>query len=462
MVLNKFFDSTWKVSTFAPMKSVSIIGSGRSSVFLIEYLFKYCQQNNLPFAVYDKDFSFIHKALPSSMHQCLKTLDINDADALNQLVESSQLVVSMLPAFMHPVVANLCLKHKVQLATASYISDALLAMKQDVESAGLIFMNEVGLDPGIDHMSAMKIMDDLRDKGAIIKGFKSYCGGLVADEDDGDNPWKYKFSWNPRNVVLAAQGAPALFLENGKMKIMPYQQIFQNAEPCYIHDYGWLEAYPNRDSLKYTDLYDLHDVDDMMRGTFRKSGYCKAWQVFVSLGMTDDALVLHLPKDCSMLNWLEMYLPEGQKSPEQRLKEFLNLEDAEIEKLRWLGFFSENTMPLNIGTSAQILEKILVDKWVLGEHDRDLVVMQHQIRYALNHKDFIHESTMVLKGDSNTHTAMAKTVGLPLAICCKLMLEKSIKRTGVLSPVSKDIYEPILNELSTFGVHFKDVVKALS
>lgn len=396
------------------------------------------------------------------MHHCLKTLDINDAEALNQLVASSQLVVSMLPAFMHPTVAELCLKHKVNLATASYISDALLAMKHDVESAGLIFMNEVGLDPGIDHMSAMKIMDELREKGAVIKGFKSNCGGLVADEDDGDNPWKYKFSWNPRNVVLAAQGAPALYLENGKMKIMPYQQVFQNAEPCLIQDYGYLEAYPNRDSLKYTELYDLHDVDDMMRGTFRKSGYCKAWQVFVSLGMTDDSLVLHLPKDCSMLNWLEMYLPEGDQSPELRLKHFLNLSDAEIEKLTWLGFFSDSAMPITTGTSAQILEKILVDKWVLGEDDRDLVVMQHQIRYTIQHQEYVHESTMVLKGDSNTHTAMAKTVGLPLAICCKLILENSINRTGVLSPVTKDIYEPVLEELSTLGIQFKDMVKPLA
>ena len=157
-----------------------------------------------------------------------------------------------------------------------------------------------------------------------------------------------------------------------------------------------------------------------------------------------------------------MYLPEGDLSPAMRLKQFLNISDAEIEKLSWLGFFSDNIMPLTIGTSAQILEKILVDKWVLGEHDRDLVVMQHQIRYTLNHQDFMHESTMVLKGDSNTHTAMAKTVGLPLAICCKLILEKSIKRTGVLSPVTKDIYEPVLEELSTLGVHFKDIVKALA
>lgn len=442
--------------------AVSVIGSGRSSVFLIEYLANYCQSNSIPFAVYDRDTTFICHAINPDFHQFIHLLDVSDESAIESVVASSQLVVSMLPAFMHPQVAALCLKHKVNLATASYVSDAMSKLNEDVLKSNLIFINEVGLDPGIDHMSAMKIMDDLRENGAVLNGFKSYCGGLVADEDDGDNPWKYKFSWNPRNVVLAAQGAPAQYLENGKMKIMPYQQIFKSPAICEVADYGQLEAYPNRDSLKYIDLYGLHNVEDMVRGTFRKIGYCHAWQVFVELGMTDDSLVLHLPSNCTMTDWLNMYLPGSNADLKNKLKNFLNLSDDSISKLDWLGFFSLSPLPITTGTSAQILEEVLKAKWVLGAHDRDLVVMLHQISFVKNGEKCLLESTMVLKGESNTHTAMAKTVGLPLAIACKLILENTIKARGVLTPVTKEIYLPILDELSRFGITFNDTVSTLS
>ncbi|MFM6984143.1 MAG: saccharopine dehydrogenase family protein [Chitinophagaceae bacterium] len=443
-------------------KAVSIIGSGRSSVFLIEYLATYCQKSDIPFAVYDRDTDFIKHAINPDFYQYIHLLDVSDESAIESVIAKSQLVVSMLPAFMHPQVATLCLKHKVNMATASYVSDAMKQLNQEVRESNLIFMNEVGLDPGIDHMSAMKIMDDLRRDGAIIKGFKSYCGGLVADEDDGDNPWKYKFSWNPRNVVLAAQGQPAQYLENGKLKIKPYQQIFRHPESCNIHGYGQLEAYPNRDSLQYVETYGLHDVDEMVRGTFRKTGYCSAWQVFVELGMTDDSLVLHLPADCSMSDWMDMYLPESGSDLKGRLKNFLNLSDEILAKLEWLDLFTMSPLPLTNGTSAQILEEILKSKWVLGKQDRDLVVMLHQITYAKGDKKYLHESTLVIKGESNTHTAMAKTVGLPLAISCKLILENSIQSKGVLTPVKNEIYSPILDELSQYGIQFKDQVVSLS
>ena len=444
------------------MNAVSVIGSGRSSVFLIEYLFHYCENNAIPFAVYDKDAGFIRQALPEHMLVCIHPLDVSDNTALESLVANSQLVVSMLPAFMHPVIAALCLKLNVHLATASYVSDDMNAMHLDVQKADLVFMNEAGLDPGIDHMSAMKIMDDLRGEGAVITGFKSYCGGLVADEDDGDNPWKYKFSWNPRNVVLAAQGAPAQFLENGKMKLLPYQQIFNSAVTCAIEGYGHLEAYPNRDSLKYLEVYGLHEVKDMLRGTFRKTGFSKAWQVFVMLGMTDDLLQLHLPQTCTMADWLEMYLPKGEGDLKQRLKNTFQLNDDEVYKFEWLDFFSQTPLPIYSGTSAKILEEVLKSRWVLGAHNRDLVVMQHQISYSKDNASYLHESTMVIKGDSNTHTAMAKTVGLPLAIACKLIIENGIRARGILTPVTKEVYSPILEELKTLGIDFKDKISVLA
>ncbi len=438
------------------MKAVSVIGSGRSSVYLIEYLFDYCSSNAIPFKVYDINTQFIKQVARNVDETVFLNLDISDTSLLEKIVSDSQLVVSMLPAFMHPSVADLCLKHHVHLATASYVSDHLIAISEQVKSKGLKFLNEMGLDPGIDHMSAMKLMDELREKGAEITAFKSYCGGLVADEDDGDNPWKYKFSWNPRNVVLAAQGAPAQFLEKGKMKLMPYQQIFKNAVSLNVHNYGQLDAYPNRDSLKYLEVYRLQHVQTMIRGTFRKSGYAKAWQVFIELGLTDDALILSLPASTTFEQWLDMYLPAGQGTVKEKFAQYVNGENDIIQKFEWLGFFGQSGLPILHGTSAQILEEFLKSKWVLKETDHDLVVMLHQIEYKLDGVLKTHESSLVLKGESNTHTAMAKTVGLPLAIGCKLLLEGNIHQDGVLIPVDASIYLPILKELESYGIQFED------
>lgn len=438
------------------MKVVSVIGSGRSSVYLIEYLFEYCKSKNIPFKVHDKNTQFVKQSVRNVDESVFVNSDISDARLLEDIVSQSQLVISMLPAFMHPSVADLCLKYRVHLATASYVSDHLNAISEEVKSKGLKFLNEMGLDPGIDHMSAMKLMDELREKGAVITGFKSYCGGLVADEDDGDNPWKYKFSWNPRNVVVAAQGAPAQFLDKGKMKLMPYQQIFKNAVALNVHNYGQLDAYPNRDSLKYLEVYHLQNVQTMIRGTFRKSGYAKAWQIFVELGLTDDALVLSLPVSTTLEQWLEMYLPSSAGTVKERFSEYVKDDIDIIQKFEWLGLFGQSGLPIVQGTSAQILEEILKSKWVLGEKDQDLVVMLHQIEYKLNGELKTHESSLVLKGESNTHTTMAKTVGLPLAIGCKLLLEGSIQQSGVLIPVDASIYLPVLKELESYGIQFED------
>jgi len=359
-----------------------------------------------------------------------------------------------LPAALHIHIAKWCLQAHKHLATASYISDEMKALHSEAESKGLIFLNEIGLDPGIDHMSAMKMMDEIRAKGGVIDGFKSYCGGLVADEDDGENPWKYKFSWNPRNVVLAAQGAPAMFLEKGQLKLTPYHQVFAHPIKFDIPQYGQLEAYPNRDSLKYIELYHLHGVKDMVRGTFRKPGYCKAWQVFVDLGLCDDSQVLHLPANTTMSEWLGMYLPAGAGNLKSKLQAYTQCSEDAIEKIDYLGFFSEEQIPMLTGTSAQILEEVLKLKWKLEANDKDLVVMLHKIDYNLNGQAHTQIASMVLKGESNTHTAMAKTVGLPLAIGVKLILENKISEKGVLAPVFEDIYLPVLEELKGFGIDF--------
>lgn len=435
---------------------ISILGAGRSSVFLIEYLAAYCTDQNKDITLCDKEMTPTAKFAMDHFNVKFAPLNLDDKDQLENLVKSSELVVSMLPAFMHIEVAVLCIKHKVNLATASYISPSMAELAPEVETNGLVFLNEMGLDPGIDHMSAMQIMDDIKSKGGKITGFKSFCGGLIADEDDGDNPWKYKFSWNPRNVVLAAQGQPAQYLENGHLKLKPYQRIFSETEKYNIEGYGELEAYPNRDSLKYLELYDLHGVKDMLRGTFRKTGYCSAWQIPVMLGMTDDSVVLDLKPNTSIAEWFEMYLPHSEGSLQDRIKMMFNAEDDFIEKLTFIGLFGHEPLPLTHGTSAAIFEEILKIKWKLQPDDKDLVVMLHQIAYEMGNKSFIHESVMVLKGEDGARTAMAKTVGLPLAIACKLLMEGKIKSKGVLAPMKKELYEPILAELKQHGIEFKD------
>lgn len=435
---------------------ISIIGAGKSSLFLIEYLADYCQKNQLSLTVFDRELTPTISLLQSKVKFVFEKLNLEDSDKLENTVKQSQLMVSMLPADLHFKVAELCLKHKVHLATASYVSEQMKSIHNEVKDNQLIFINEMGLDPGIDHMSAMKIMDDIRRKGGEIVGFESYTGGLIADEDDGDNPWKYKFSWNPRNVILAAQGPPAQYLENSKLKVKPYHRIFEGAKRFDIQGYGQLEAYPNRDSLKYIELYNLSNVKNMIRGTFRKSDFCEAWNVFVQLGMTDNQLKLHFKPTDSLKDWLTSYLPDSDLDAKSQLKLQFKLNDAIIQKMDWLGFFSNQVMPIFEGTSAQILEELLKEKWKLQKGDKDLIVMLHKIAYVHNSETKIHESVMILKGEDEHRTAMAKTVGLPLAIACKLILENKIKERGVLVPMKAEIYTPVLNELENLGIAFVD------
>jgi saccharopine dehydrogenase-like NADP-dependent oxidoreductase len=437
---------------------ISIIGAGKSSLFLIEYLADYCHVNQLTLTVYDRELTPTISLLQSKSKFVFENLDLVDSEKLELIVKRSQLLVSMLPADLHFKVAELCLKHKVHLATASYVSEQMKAIHIDVKAANLIFINEMGLDPGIDHMSAMKIMDEIRSQGGEISSFESYTGGLMADEDDADNPWKYKFSWNPRNVILAAQGSPAQYLENSKIKLKPYHRVFNDAKVFDIEGYGQLEAYPNRDSLKYIDLYNLKNVKNMIRGTFRKVGFCDAWNVFVQLGMTDNQLKLSFSEKTSLQEWMKSYLPESKLDIKLQLKDLLNLNDPVLLKLDWLGFFENQKMPILDGTSAQILEELLKKKWMLQKGDKDLIVMLHRIEYIHHSEVKNHESVMILKGEDEHRTAMAKTVGLPLAIACKLIIENKISQRGVVVPMEKEIYSLVLKELETMGIVFKDSV----
>lgn len=437
------------------MKHILVIGAGRSSLYLIEYLQQYCIETSGRLLICDQSTQGIESLLKSKAAIEFHQLSIEELVSLEPLIQKADVVVSLLPAFLHVQVAESCLKFNKHLATASYISPQMLDLHEAAKNKALVFLNEMGLDPGIDHMSAMCLFDQIHAIGGKITGFKSYCGGLVADEDDGNNPWKYKFSWNPRNVVLAAQGGAAHFLKHGQETVLSYHEVFDQIELINVPGYGLLEAYANRDSLSYLHLYGLEGVSDLLRGTFRKPGYCSAWQTLIQFGLTDDHTILSF----SPTTTLKSFYQSVSACPYQNVSELLSLlnaDEALLEKLLYIGFMSEEILPKTSGTAASILESILVNKWVLKPHDKDLVVMLHDVAYTLNGQSHRQYSSLVLKGEDAHRTAMAKTVGLPLAIGVKMILEGRIKETGVLAPMHKSIYEPVMSELSHLGIVFRE------
>jgi len=386
-------------------------------------------------------------------------LDGLNASEREPLIKWADLVISMLPAVHHIEVAKDCIKFKTNLITPSYISDAMKDLNQEAIDAGIIIMNEMGVDPGIDHMSAKKILDEVEGLGGKMHIFESFTGGLVAPQSD-NNPWNYKFTWNPRNVVIAGQGGAAKFIQEGQYKYIPYTKLFRRTEIIKIEGYGEFEGYANRDSLKYRDVYGLQAIPTIYRGTFRRKGFSKAWDSFVQIGATDDSYILEGSKDMTKRDFINAFLPYNPyDSVELKLRHYLKIDQDDIiwDKLVWLGIFEKTKMGFKEDvTPAFFLQKILEEKWTLQPEDKDMIVMWHKIVYKLNNSYHEINSSMVTLGEDQTHTAMSKTVGLPIAICSKMILNGSIKIKGVQLPILKEIYEPILKELEDYGIHFKE------
>jgi saccharopine dehydrogenase-like NADP-dependent oxidoreductase len=365
----------------------------------------------------------------------------------------------MLPAHLHIEVAKDCVFYKKSMITASYISEEMKSLDFQAKENQIVLMNEIGLDPGIDHMSAMKIMDDIKSKGGKIILFESFCGGLVAPESD-TNLWNYKFTWNPRNVVLAGQGGAAKFIQEGTYKYIPYHKLFRRTEFLEVEGFGRFEAYANRDSLKYRDIYGLQNAETCYRGTIRRVGFSKAWDVFVQLGMTDDTYIIDDSEHMSNRDFVNLFLPyHPTDSVEIKFRHQLKIDQDDViwDKLLELDLFSKSVVTgLKNATPAQMLEKILSYKWTLQPEDKDMIVMYHKIGYELNGEQKQIDSTMVCLGDDQTYTAMAKTVGLPVAIATLKILNGEISTTGVQLPTAKEVYLPILEELEQYGVVFKE------
>jgi len=441
------------------MRSILILGAGRSASSLIQYLLQKSSDENLHLTIADLSLELALQKTNNHPNATAIQIDIFNAEQRQAEIAKSDIVVSMLPAHLHIEVAKDCILLKKNIVTASYISDAMKELDEEAKKNDLIFMNEIGLDPGIDHMSAMKIIDEIKENGGKLLLFESFCGGLVAPESD-NNLWNYKFTWAPRNVVLAGQGGTAKFIQEGKYKYIPYHKLFRRTEFLEVEGYGRFEGYANRDSLKYRSIYGLTDVLTMYRGTIRKVGFSKAWNMFVQLGMTDDSYIIDNSETISHRDFINLFLPYSPTdSVEIKTRMSLGIEQDDImwDKLLELDLFNPTKIVgLKNATPAQILEKILADKWTLQPTDKDMIVMYHKFGYELDGKQFQIDSKMVCIGDDQTYTAMAKTVGLPVAMATLLILNKKITTPGVQLPTQKEVYLPILKELETLGVVFKE------
>ncbi|GAA3774579.1 saccharopine dehydrogenase C-terminal domain-containing protein [Corallibacter vietnamensis] len=441
------------------MRKILVIGSGKSASYLIKYLLDHSEKENLLIIVGDINFSHAKKLTNNHQNAQAIMLDVFDKQSRESAIQNADIVVSMLPARFHIEVAKDCITFNKNMVTASYVSDEMHALDKAAKDKGLVFMNEIGVDPGIDHMSAMKVIDKIRAKGGKMLLFESFTGGLVAPESD-NNLWNYKFTWNPRNVVVAGQGGAAKFLQEGTYKYIPYNRLFRRTEFLDVEGYGRFEAYANRDSLKYQSVYGLENIKTLYRGTMRRVGFSRAWNMFVQLGMTDDSYTIEDSENMSYRDFVNSFLPYSPTdSVELKFRYQLKIDQDDIiwDKLIELDLFSSKKMvELKQATPAQILQKILMDSWALAEDDKDMIVMYHKFGYELDGKKHQIDSTMVTIGEDDTYTAMSKTVGLPVAIATLAVLNKTITTPGVQIPITKEVYGPILEELEKYDITFKE------
>jgi len=441
------------------MRNILIFGAGKSTSYLIKYLLDKSHEEELHIIIADKSISYARKLIGDHENGQAIMLDISDKQARIEAIKNSDIVVSMLPPRYHIEIAKDCISYNKNMTTASYITKEMEDLDKSVRNKELIFMNEIGVDPGIDHMSAIQVIDRIRDMGGKIILFESFTGGLMAPESD-NNLWNYKFTWSPRNVVLAGQGGAAKFLQEGTYKYIPYNRLYRRTEFLEVDGYGRFEVYANRDSLKYQSAYGLENAKTLYRGTMRRVGFSRAWNMFVQLGMTDDEYTMDDSEHMSYRDFVNAFLPYSPTdSVELKFRHALKIDQDDImwDKLEELDIFSATKMVgLKKATPAEILQKILMDKWTLQPGERDMIVMYHKFGYELNGEKKQIDSSMVTIGEDDIYTAMSKTVGLPLAIVTLAILNEKITTPGVQIPIKKEVYEPTLKELKNYGIVFKE------
>jgi len=424
---------------------------------MIKYLLDKSGKNDWRVKVGDISHDLASKRVNGHENGSAIAFDVLDTQQRQKEISAANVVVSMLPPSMHLDVAKDCVRLGKHMVTASYVSDEMNDLNEAAKQKGVVLLNEIGVDPGLDHLSSMDILEKIKAKGGALTSFESFTGGLVAPESD-NNPWNYKFTWNPRNVVLAGQGV-VKFIQEGKYKYIPYHKVFNRIEKININGYGSFEGYANRDSLKYREVYGLDEIPTLYRGTLRRPGFCRAWDLFVQLGATDDSYVMENTEKMThkeFINSFVFYHPGDSVKLKVAYHMGIGIESDEMEKLNWLGLFDDTVLGLKNATPAQILQHILEKKWTLEPDDKDMIVMMHRLFYKINGSLKMLISELVVKGDDSTYTAMAKTVGLPMAIATKHIANGVINSPGVLLPITKEIYEPTLKELSQYGIEFAE------
>jgi saccharopine dehydrogenase (NADP+, L-glutamate forming) len=428
---------------------ILVFGAGKSATVLIKYLGNITAQKNWICTVADQDPNTLNNKIKGYSNLRAAALSIEDEAARQGLIKAADIVISLLPPGLHFLVAKDCVLLKKNLLTASYLDHQIKSLEKDIQEAGLLFIGEMGLDPGIDHMSAMQIIHDIQSNGGQISSFKSHCGGLIAPESD-NNPWHYKISWNPRNIVTAGK-AGAIYQQDGKVVTKNYEQIFEDCAQLNIPQVGSLAYYPNRDSLSYIPLYQLETAQTFIRTTLRYANFCLGWNKIVQAGLTSDEELI----DTNGLSFAQFFQDHLNKYQVE-----LNTPEL-MEQFNFLGLNDPTLINKGTLSTAQILQSILEAKWKLQEGDKDLIVMLHELEYSMNNQQYALQSTLVVKGDDELHTAMAKTVGLPLGIAAVLILENKIDLKGLHIPIIKEIFEPVLAELIKEGIAFKETKKEL-
>jgi saccharopine dehydrogenase-like NADP-dependent oxidoreductase len=498
------------------MKKVLLFGAGKSATVLIDYLLENAGKEKWQLTVIDANLDLAKTKVGDSYFAEAVSFDIHDPEERHKHISSADIVISLLPPDLHFIVAKDCIEFSKNLLTASYVDDKIRNLKPEIENKGLLFLCEMGLDPGIDHMSAMKMIDRIREQGGEITSFRSHCGGLVATEND-DNPWRYKISWNPRSVVLAGK-AGAHYKENGVEKRLKYEELFEADKIVDIPGLGLLSWYPNRDSLNYAILYKLENAETFIRTTLRYPDFMYGWKNVIDLKLTDetpqyetDGKTLyqvfkeHMDKN-GFSEWLEIKLKERFSQTKDMLENLVKLVEAEkeakgadmnvpkefmavndqgdleqvelddiknraasflahkmheanltLKQLFFLGLDDKETL-INKGfcSPADLLQFALEKKLSLKDGEKDMIVMLHEIQYRVGSQDSGVRSSLIVEGQDNVRTAMAKTVGLPIGIAAKLILNGTIQLKGLRIPVKKEIYEPVLKELELHGIKFNE------
>jgi len=445
------------------MVKITVIGAGRSSTALIDYLLKQAESQPWTIQVVDREFDLALRKIGGHPKGEAVKLSVLNPEELDLLIKNSNLVISLLPPNLHYQVALLGIRNHCPVLTASYHTKEMWGLDQEARKAGVLIMGELGLDPGIDHMSAMQMIDAIKSEGGLIRSFDSVTGGLMEPKAVTDNPWKYKITWNPRNIVLAGQGT-AQYLEAGTIRCVPYLSIFEHTKKWDLGVSGQFDSYPNRDSLQYLKLYGLEDVDRIYRGTLRYPGFCRDWHSLIQLGLTDDKTNLHELEVATWSTYLRRFVPPYGHGLLGDTANYLGVEphDERIAALKWLGLFGDEHLPVDSGTPADVLQVLLLDRWSIQKGDRDRILMHHQIEFEKGNQRFLQTATLDVLGDTDERTAMSKTVGLPLGILAKNILMGTSFPAGVHIPVQKDFYEPILQELAAAGIGFHETKVALA